>query len=276
MSDRTFENTGASQEKWTAIAADVEPTTPNAPMSVITGEAMDISFLLDKYWEPLTTGKSPRPGIINAVNDGALEETIRTDLRELVVVICNTQAQYRAVTAETLDAPVERAEFLLSEIRQCLEYIFDDGVTDKQDAELARLTESHTDTSTHDALALSLEGFAYYANRFRERLSTLAEFDPAMLDEALVVANRLREQSGLKLSSDEREQQRIELNLRNRLLTLLDERVKRTRRAARFIFRNHPDIARLFGSSYERRSRARRRAAQRAAKEVTETEVSTA
>src|SRR5690606_11873955 len=107
-------------------------------------------------------------------------------------------------------------------------------------------TESHTDTSTHDALALSLEGFAYYGNRFRDRLAELSEFDPAMLDEALVVANRLREQSGLKLSSDEREQQRVELDLRNRLITLLDVRMKRARRAARFIFRNHSDTARLF------------------------------
>jgi hypothetical protein len=79
-------------------------------------------------------------------------------------------------------------------LSQCLEFVFDDGVTDEQDAELARLTESHTATATHDALALSLEGFAFYADRFHERLAQLPDFDPAMIDEALAVANRLREQ----------------------------------------------------------------------------------
>ena len=46
MADITFHNTNASQEKWTTIAADVEPTTPGAPLSVITGEALDISFFM--------------------------------------------------------------------------------------------------------------------------------------------------------------------------------------------------------------------------------------
>src|SRR5690606_26005438 len=100
--------------------------------------------------------------------------------------------------ATTLEAPVDRAEFLLSEIRQCLDFLFDDGVNDEYDAQLARLTESHTDTSSHDALALSLEGFATFANGFRDRLAELPEFDAQMLDEALVVANKLREQSAIK------------------------------------------------------------------------------
>ena len=52
-----------------------------------------------------------------------------------------------------------------------------------------------------------------------------------------MVANRLREQSALKMSSDARDQQRQLLSLRNRLVTLLAEKVTSTRRAARFVFR---------------------------------------
>jgi hypothetical protein len=158
-----------------------------------------------------------------------------------------------------LEAPVERGEFLLGELKRCLAFVADDGVQDDRDAELARLRESHSDASSHDALATSLEGFAYHANKFRERLAQVPEFDLAYVGEALAVANRLRQQSALKLSSREATNRREALALRNRLITLLRDRVNRTRRAARFIFRHHPDIAKLAGSEYERRRRARYR-----------------
>jgi hypothetical protein len=88
----------------------------------------------------------------------------------------------------------------------------------------------------------------------------LPEFEPGFIDEALVVASRLRAQSAIKLSSAAVTQQMQELKLRNRLLTLLTDRVARARRAARFVFRNHPELARQVGSAYERKRRARTRA----------------
>jgi hypothetical protein len=51
-------------------------------------------------------------------------------------------------------------------------------------------------------------------------------------------------------------------------VTLLEQRVNRARRAARFVFRNHPTVSLQFGSNYERRQRARQRAAQKAAVET--------
>ena len=258
MNNITLETTESIMKKWTPLAAGVPETSPGMPVTVLAGEALDLSHFIQGQWEPVT-GDKARPGLKAALVGGLIEENIAQELSELIVAVSHTHAQFRAITAETLQAPVERGEFLLSEIRQCLEFLFDDGVNDVQDAELARLSESHTDTSSHDALALSLEGFAYYANRFRDRLAELPEFDPAMIDEALVVANRLREQSALKLSSEQQDRQKRALSLRNRLVTLLTERMSKVRRAARFVFRNHPDVARLANSGYWRRNRARRR-----------------
>lgn len=197
-----------------------------------------------------------------------IEPSIAEDIRELNVAMTHTHSQFRAVMAANREAPVDRAEFLLSEIRQCLEFLFDDGVDDERDAEYARLSESHTDTSSHDALALSLEGFAYYANRFRERLAPLPEFDVAMLDEALTVVESLRAQSAIKLTNAARDRQRQLLSQRNRFVTLLQDKISIARRAARFVFRNHPEVARLFGSAYERKRRARYRAAAREREET--------
>lgn len=258
MTNNTLETTESIMKKWTPLAAGVPETSPGMPVTVLTGEALDLSHFIQGHWEPVG-GEKPRPGLKAALVSGLIGENVDQEIRELIVALSHTHAKFRAITAETLQAPVERGEFLLSEIRQCLEFLFDDGVNDVQDAELARLSESHTDTSSHDALALSLEGFAYYAAGYRDRLAELPEFDPSMIDEALVVANRLREQSALKLSSEQLDRQKRTLSLRNRLVTLLIERMRIVRRAARFVFRNHPEVARLASSAYKRRKRVQRR-----------------
>jgi hypothetical protein len=119
---------------------------------------------MDNHWEPVA-GNPGRPGLKSAFAGGLIAENTAVELRELVVVVSRIHAEFRAVNAKTLEAPVDRGMFLLYELKHCLEFLFDDGENDEHDAELDRLTQSHTDTSTHDGLALSLEGFAYYANR---------------------------------------------------------------------------------------------------------------
>lgn len=257
MTENTFNNIDAVTAKWEPLVANVPETSPTLPILVLSGEALDLSFLIDEQWEP-QTGSATFPGLKEALVSNQLEASIAGDIRELNMAMTNTHTLFRSVNATTLEAPVDRAEFLLSEIRQCLDFLFDDGVNDEYDAQLARLTESHTDTSSHDALALSLEGFATFANGFRDRLAELPEFDAQMLDEALVVANKLREQSAIKLSSSARDRQKQLLSLRNRYVTLLTEKMNTARRAGRFVFRNHPEVARLFTSSYERRKRRAR------------------
>lgn len=64
------------------VNANHDSPWPTAPISLLTGEVLDISFLLGKYWEPLTPGRPPRPRIISALNDSAIGETVCSDLRE--------------------------------------------------------------------------------------------------------------------------------------------------------------------------------------------------
>ena len=45
------------------------------------------------------------------------------------------------------------------------------------------------------------------------------------------------------------------IDLRNRLVTLLDQRVSRVRRAAWYVFRDHPEVVRQVTSAYERKRR---------------------
>jgi len=56
------------------------------------------------------------------------------------------------------------------------------------------------------------------------------------------------------------ENTRRALDIRNRVATLLVDRVNLVRSAARFVFRNQPDIVRLSTSAFERRRRKAQRA----------------
>ena len=262
MTDRNLSTVNAAYDRWATLAATVEPTVPSVPIIVLLGEAQDLAEQVDRRWHP-TEDKVPLPGLMAAVAMGSIPETLAQDLRELAGALTRAHGEYRAVTEGTLSAPVERGEFLLSEIRQCLDYVFETSGNAEHLAQLTRLNETHNDTSSHDALAMSLEGFALFASHHRERLAQIPEFDPAMLDEAIAVAARLRDQSALKLSGAAIDRQRTALAERNRLITLLTERMSAARRALRFIFRNHPEIARLASSAYERNRRAASRAGER-------------
>jgi hypothetical protein len=257
--DKTFAELQQALETWTPLAASVEKTSPGQPITVLTGEAIDLCFTMVTHWEPAVG----RPGLKSAVISHLIAENTAFEIRETTLALAHCHQLYRGIEASN-QIPLERAEFLLFETKQCLQFLFDDDVEDDRDAELARLSESHSDTSTHDALALSLEGFALYANRFRAELDALPEFSAEMIDEALVLSERVREHSAVKLSGMQKSEQQRYLALRNGLVTLLQERVLKARRAARFVFRHHPQIAAKFGSTYERRRRAKARAARNA------------
>jgi len=121
-------------------------------------------------------------------------------------------------------------------------------------------------------MALAIEGYAALAGKYRDSLAKIQGFDVALLDEARPLAAALREQSAAALTRTNADTQRESLALRNRLLTLLTERVKRARRAASYVFRNHPDIVRKFTSAFERRQRSARRRAKAVSEASEETE----
>lgn len=249
---------------WQEAARGQSEESPRLPISVLIGEAIELSYFLEARWEPVEgdeeAGILPAPGMKSALAAGKMAPTLVGDLRELALAVGWAQAQFQACAPPTFVAPVERGKELLGELRECLGFLFDDGVRDDHDRSLARLTASHSDTSTHDALALSLDGFAYYAQEHRDQLALLPGFDPAILDEALETADRLRRQSALQLTAASRERRRDALALRNRLCSLLVTKTNELRRAARFVFRHHPDIVALCASTYARQRQARSRA----------------
>jgi hypothetical protein len=181
------------------------------------------------------------------------------EIRELQLAITAAHSEYLVLVQAAADTPLDRADFVLGEIRSALTFLFDDGKHDDADEQLLRLQQAFADSSSQDAMALALEGYAELGRLHQEALSKIEGFDINYLEEARAVAAQLREQSAAALTRTNPVAQRQALGLRNRLLTLLIERVRRGRRSAQYVFRGHPEIARKFSSAYERRQRTARR-----------------
>jgi hypothetical protein len=268
MDTKLVEQADAALAKWGPLAATADEARLNLPIHVTLGEAIDVAAMLTHYWEPKAETKgSVIPGFAGVASTGSVTPELGAEIRELQLAVAAAHSEYLVLVQGPAVAPLDRADFIVGEIRSTLEFLFDDGKQDDADVQLENLRTAFVDSASQDAMALALEGYAALAVKYRDALSQLQGFDLALIDEARPLAAALREQSAAALTRTNADIQREALALRNRLLTLLTERVKRVRRAASYVFRNHPDIVRKFNSAYERKLRVARR--RKAAGDVT-------
>jgi hypothetical protein len=272
MDTKLAEQADAALAKWAPLAAAADEARPNQPIHVVLGEAIDVAAMLTHYWEPKTETKGNLiPGFSGVAATGNVTLELGTEIRELQLAVAAAHSEYLVLVQTSATAPLDRADFIVAEIRSTLEFVFDDGKQDDADVQLENLRVAFADSSSQDAMALALEGYAALAGKYRDALAKLQGFDIALVDEARPLAAALREQSAAALTRASADIQREALALRNRLLTLLTDRVKRVRRAATYVFRNQPDIVRKLNSAYERKQRFARRRAKEAAEGVEET-----
>jgi hypothetical protein len=263
----------AALAKWGPLSVNEEEAHINAPVHVVLGEAVDVAAMIAHYWDPRTDSRGARtPGFAGV--KGGPQVTLETanEIRELQLAITSAHSEYLVLVQAAADTPLDRADFVLSEIRSALQFLFDDGKHDDSDEQLARLEVAFADSSSQDAMALALEGYAELARLNESGLTAITGFDVALIEEARTVAAALREQSASALTRTNPDAQRRVLGLRNRLLTMLIDRVRRARRTAQYVFRDHPEVIRKFSSAYERRQRATRRRNAKEAEEATEVE----
>jgi len=229
------------------------------PFHVLAGEAVDVVRFAQRNWEPAfgSNGQEIRPGLKGVIANGNFGEATLTELLELLDAVQQAQTKYRLlVSGSKPAAPIDRATFVLSELRATLEWCFDDGQVTDEDGQLENLAAEHDGATSQDALASALFDYAEMAERVGQKLVGLGGFEPALIEEARALAVQLREQSAGPAFVEAKPVEREALELRNRLATMLSERVTRVRAAARFAFRKHPDLMREVGSAYARRRRA--------------------
>jgi hypothetical protein len=157
----------------------------------------------------------------------------------------------------------QRAEYVLGEIMVAVDTLLDDGVQDDNDVRYATLVTDHAGRGTsHAAMALALDDFTALALPLRAELDGFIGFDAALLDEAPLLAQKLRALPLVTKSSAEADEAQVKRNAKLHELLAL---VLKVRRVARAVFRHHPDIAQQASSAWERQVRAERARAARAA-----------
>jgi hypothetical protein len=246
-------------EVWAPIAlADPggDGLTLSVPLHVLFGEAVDLAKFHEKYWEG--GGAGPQRALKTAVNKrqpGRFTAKTGDKILSLQRACIEANTAYRLAVEGTRESPKARGEELLAEVTGALEWLFDDGVEDENDAKLAKLASEHEgDPDTNDALALALDEYAALASEHRDDLEGLGGFEVKSIDEARDVAKALRDQpAAAELMSAKT---KAALGLRNRLVRLLQAEMSLVRAAAKFVFRAEPEIAREATSAYERRRRA--------------------
>ncbi len=253
----------AMLEKWKKAAMSLEPPIERVatPVHVLTGEAVDVARFCQHFWHPEhdAKGRVIQPGLASAERKGLFEKSIGTEVLELQEALSAANTAYMMTAEREASAPMERAMFVLNELKAVLAYMVDDDVDDIDDQRLAALNAAHEDALSQDALAVALDDYAGFADLHRDAVSGLGGFDEALIDEASNLSVKLRERSAQKLVGLPPGEQRAALDFRNRLAVLLNERMTKVRTVARFVFRDTPDIARKVTSAYERQRRAGRR-----------------
>lgn len=256
-------------DKWRSEAQAVRRPLAqlSVPIYVLFGEAVDLVGFVERYWKPKADGAGRLlwPGLsqVNTKRSQRISPTIGRELDELQQAASRADTLYLLAAGGPAADLMARATEVLADIRSTLQFLLDHGQEDARAQQLARVREANTQLTSHDRMALALEHYADLANAFREELDELDNFDVRVLDVARELAVQLRLRSAPKASEQDVKQAK---RLRNQLWTLLQDRMRRVRAIARYVYRRYPEIARQATSAYERRRRAesRRRARTRA------------
>ena len=228
-----------------------EQLSLSVPMHVLLGEAIDLAAYVRRHWEPTDT----HPGLSSVAR--RFDQAVGDDLIALVDAVQTEHTAYRlAADPPTSRESVERGEALIDELTASLEFLFDDGIDDEHDSQLDAISDLYgTRSRSDDALAAALFDFATLAEKHRSDLDGVGGFNLADIDEALTLAAAIRARSSTT-PTERAEQARTHRLRRNQLATVLQQKLRLVRAAARFAFRAHPTLARAASSAYQRRARA--------------------
>lgn len=220
------------------------------PLPVFLTEAARVGAATLRYWQPR---KPQSVGMVAAKKQ--IGEAIAAEIAHLLQRFAVVESQWQKASAQQKDETLVRARFVYRELRLATEFVVD-GVEDGSDAVFASLARTHGGEPSIPELASALTAFSLFGNDLRDRLVGMDGFDVALLDEALSLAQTLRLRGEATAQDDVASSLRHECDV---LLSMIQKRVAKARRAARYVFRNEPQLVREFTSSYARERRRKSR-----------------
>lgn len=234
---------------------------PRRPMHVELGEAAGVASFFELHWrasvDPETGARVPG---LESVG-GRLPAAAGAELRSILAAASDAQQAFLLLASQgsaSVDLAIARAKVLVRAMATTLAWACrDEGSADEARLEAMRRRHAKA-TSDADKLAVRLDDHVALASALRDKIDGLGGFDVSMLDEATKLADSLREMPawgrGPRVTAEARQAR----ELRDRLVHLMNRRVKVIREAARFVFRERPELLRQVTSGYERKRRTER------------------
>jgi hypothetical protein len=225
----------------------------SVPLYVLLEEAVSVSGFLKRYWDT----SDDRPGMCLAGKEITSESA--SEILSLAAAVQEAQTRYLAATENTNNNNKigDRARFLLRELKQVTRWAFHGEDPDHTEArqQLDALDKSNK-AKRHNRRQLIEELTAYtqLAITHSDLIKKVPTFDTSIIDEAVSIKDNLHQVRPGRPKATQAGSQALEN--RRRLTHLLQEYVRTVRTAARFVFRNNPNIVRQVTSNYERKRRA--------------------
>ena len=238
--------------KWTEIAFNIPKKKlirVTMPLDIFFLEAEGVTCLFKEYWDPDPDNNMPGLSFVEI----KLGPETGDEIKSLVSFArdLHTKIVYQSSSVSQRKLYVERGRFLVRELSFACKYILDDDVTEAADYALPAAKARLSKNNTIATLIQALVDHYIIADKIKDRLEKLGGFDIGYIKEAEELSSKLSELGppaiGRKTSD--------EVEHRNRFCSLIAVRVKEIRQAAKYVFRNHPEVIRKFTSKYHRERR---------------------
>jgi hypothetical protein len=221
-------------------------------VNVLLGEAIDVAEVIEAHFKERTSNGRTIPGLAPFAKAGGITESTSSELRELQLAASTVESRYYTLIGKEQGTTMEDADVVLRALRSTLAYVLEDDQHPEGEQQLGRLRDRENESRTQDGVALTLDGYRELARQHLAELSEIPDFDPAIIEKAVTVAQGLRQRSADALTGSAAREQRDLLALRNRLLTGISDRLRESRRVIRYVYRDYPDIIRKATSDYQR------------------------
>lgn len=218
------------------------------PFANFCQEANAVGDFFRSHYKP--SKATGLPGL----NEGSLEPSVADEIEDLVNEAIDANSAFKRMVDPKADrTKLDRASEIVDEIHAVLEYYLADGVEDEHDTRFANVVSAHKDEPENSAtLAVALQDYADLAEMYVDEIEDLGGFDKKLIAEAKALSKEFR--AGPTPIAPTAEATRM-LVKRNRLMQLIDQRVRMVRATVKFVFRKHPNEARKIVSPYERTRR---------------------
>ena len=227
------------------------------PLNIFLNEASSISGFVERYWDP----EDNRPGLSMAAP--IVTRDMAEEISSLVAAVSKAQsdAEKEGRTGAVERGVSLRARAWIREMQHLLSWAHIRETTAGRDGFTGNLSDANREYLKGRKNAGKLAEWVMHYKAIATVNDTLLRnvpgYSPSMISEGdRLMRQLLQTRPGRPKASEAR---RNALTLRRQLTHVLADRVRRVRSAARFVFRNHPEIRRLATSDFERRRRRRNR-----------------